>query len=271
MSKIAANGIDIYYELHGEGPLLILIGGLGTDHSFWNPHIKSFTKDYQVLIYDNRGSGQTTCPLVPYTIDTMADDLAALIDALGFDQGDVIGSSMGAAIATSYAANYPEKIDKLIICSLFGRLNERARLFFDAAIAAYEEIQNPEKYYNLIAPWLYSPNFFDLPQNISAIAFDSNYPYIQPFDGLKGQYSALKSYNYIAKLPQIQCETLILAGEKDALSPQEDALKMARTMSLASLFVFDSAGHLFNYEAPHTFSKLALEFLQNLERGKNRF
>src|SRR5215469_17759144 len=99
MPTVHVNGIDIYYETHGEGDPLVLIPGLATDVSEYQRIIAALADRYQVSALDNRGAGRSDKPDVPYSIEIMADDTAALLDALGITQTHVLGTSMGGRIA----------------------------------------------------------------------------------------------------------------------------------------------------------------------------
>ena len=97
-----ANGQDLYYELHGDGPPLVLVMGIGYDSSLWTlAQVPVLSTQYQVIMVDNRDAGRSSKARHPYEIADMADDLAGLLDALGIQQTHVLGLSMGGMIAQS--------------------------------------------------------------------------------------------------------------------------------------------------------------------------
>ncbi|MGB2856693.1 MAG: alpha/beta hydrolase, partial [Dehalococcoidia bacterium] len=75
--------LNIYYELHGKGEPLLLIMGYGANSRWWYPQITSFSQEYRVIAFDNRGTGQSDKPDIPYTIEMMAEDAAGLLEAIG--------------------------------------------------------------------------------------------------------------------------------------------------------------------------------------------
>ena len=80
---VRANGQDLYYEVHGEGPPLVLVMGIGYDSSLWTlEQVPALSTQFQVILVDNRDAGRSSKALHPYTIADMADDLAGLLDAL---------------------------------------------------------------------------------------------------------------------------------------------------------------------------------------------
>jgi pimeloyl-ACP methyl ester carboxylesterase len=109
------NGIKIYYETYGEGCPLLLIGGLGSQIQSWATQIPIYSKHFQVIVFDNRGSGKSDKPDIPYTIQLMADDTAGLLDTLGVRSAHVAGKSMGGMIGQWLAIKYPERVEKLVL------------------------------------------------------------------------------------------------------------------------------------------------------------
>jgi 3-oxoadipate enol-lactonase len=121
---IKANGINIYYESHGEGEPLFLIAGLGATHHLWELQVPSFARWYRVVAFDNRGSGETDKPTEPYSIAFFADDTAALMDALGIPMAHVYGQSMGGLIAQEFALRHAQRLHGLVLgCTTFGGPN----------------------------------------------------------------------------------------------------------------------------------------------------
>lgn len=122
--------IEVYYEFHGDGTPLVMINGLSADHSTWGCQIPAYSQKFRCLIFDNRGVGQTSKPVGPYTCRQFADDTAALMSTLGLTRDHLVGASMGGAIAQEFAINYPEKVISLpSYCSWAKSDNYLANLF----------------------------------------------------------------------------------------------------------------------------------------------
>lgn len=117
MPTIRVGDIDVYYEIHGDGPPLVLVGGLGVDLTVFAPFTEQLARSFRVLTFDNRGAGRTDKPDVPYSIPMMADDTAGLMAALGLSRAHVVGVSMGGRIAMELAARYPSRVDRLVLIS----------------------------------------------------------------------------------------------------------------------------------------------------------
>src|SRR5436305_1514144 len=119
-----ANDTTLYYEVQGDGPNLALIEGVGYHTWMWYKQFPAFSRHFRTLIYDNRGVGLSDKPPGPYTHEQNADDLAALLDHLGWERTHVLGISMGGFIAQEFALKYPERLEKLVlVATAFGGKN----------------------------------------------------------------------------------------------------------------------------------------------------
>ena len=115
---IKNNGQELYYEIHGEGAPLVLIMGIGYDASLWGLYqVPALSKEFQVIVFDNRDVGRSSKANGPYTIADMADDVAGLMDGLQIKRAHMLGISMGGMIALEFALRHPERVDKLILPS----------------------------------------------------------------------------------------------------------------------------------------------------------
>ena len=106
MPTVKVNGICMHYEVHGQGEPLVFINGAGASMvtSYWL--IPIYSRDYRLVLFDNRGVGQTDKPDMTYTTQLMANDLAGLLDAIGIDSAHVYGTSMGGMVAQEFALRY---------------------------------------------------------------------------------------------------------------------------------------------------------------------
>ena len=122
MPFIEINKINLYYETHGKGSPLLFLSGFASHHQSWLPYINYFSKTNQVIVFHNRGSGQTDAPPSLYTMDLLASDTLALLDSLNIPCADMIGSSMGAAIVMTIAQTHPKRIKKGVLIAPFPKL-----------------------------------------------------------------------------------------------------------------------------------------------------
>ena len=118
MPKAKVDGVNLYYEIHGDGFPLLIIGGLSEDVYWWDiPLIKKLSKHYKTIIFDNRGVGRSDQLKSDLSVELMASDTAGLMDALNINQAHILGHSLGGMIAQEMALKFPERINKLILCS----------------------------------------------------------------------------------------------------------------------------------------------------------
>ncbi|MCD1295345.1 hypothetical protein CUJ83_10070 [Methanocella sp. CWC-04] len=116
MPKVKTNDIDTYYEIAGKGQPIVFIHGGFVDHDMWAPQVEYFSRKYKVITYDLRGHGKTGgSKKKKYSIELLADDLKALIDALAIEKPVICGLSLGGMVAQAFAVKYPDSLGALIL------------------------------------------------------------------------------------------------------------------------------------------------------------
>ena len=113
---VHTNGQELYYEIHGDGPPLVLVMGIGYDSSLWTlQQVPVLSTRFQVVLLDNRDAGRSSRTDHPYTIADMADDVAGLLDALEIQRTHLLGLSMGAMIGMEFALRHSDRLDRLVL------------------------------------------------------------------------------------------------------------------------------------------------------------
>jgi pimeloyl-ACP methyl ester carboxylesterase len=115
LPTIQTGRLNTYYELRGEGDPLLLIRGLGSTCDGFKAQVEGLSPYFRVISFDNRCVGRTDQPQIPFTIADMADDTAALMDALGFESAHVFGVSLGGMVAQELVLRHPEKVQRLVL------------------------------------------------------------------------------------------------------------------------------------------------------------
>lgn len=115
MPLIAVNDVELYYESHGSGVPLMLLGGLGLDVSEMGMLIGPLADRFRVIAVDNRGAGRSAKPPGPYSIEQMAADVAGLMDRLDLPRAHLLGISMGGRIAMALALAWPGRVNRLVL------------------------------------------------------------------------------------------------------------------------------------------------------------
>lgn len=194
------NGITLYYEVHGQGsPLIMLHGGFGSFEMF-TALAPALAQDRQVIGVDLYGHGHTALTDLQFSFEHMADDIAGLIEHLGFEKADLLGFSLGGAIALQVAIRYPEWVNNLVLISTpFKRAGWHPEMQAGMAASAPEFLLNTPMYdgYVRVAP---------KPEDFPRLVINMRETLSQDYDWTE-QVSALKT------------PTLIIAGDADGLPP----------------------------------------------------
>lgn len=258
MPYAKVNDINIYYEIHGEGEPLVLISGLGTSAVVWEPIIPIFSRDYMVIVFDNRGVGRTDAPGIPYSMEMMADDISGLLEMIGIERANIYGTSMGGAVAQFFAILHPKKVIKLI-------LQSTSCLGSHAVMASGEVLEYLENQAKTTAR-------DDNPLPGVTSEFADNNPLIikelrermqrYPAPGMPRQLQAsINSEGTYDSLPEISVPTLIIHGESDLLWPVENAHILASRIPNAQVVIYKKTGHQL-LESMNEKNKLVLDFLK---------
>ena len=255
------NSVDCYYELHGEGEPLMLIGGLSSDSQSWQIVINSLKGNFQVIIFDNRGVGRTKYPDEPFDIAVMAEDAVKLLDYLGIQKADILGHSMGGYIAQEIAISRPERVNKLILECTAAFTSQRNKDLFNSLVQLCEIDVPYELYLKELIGWLFTPEFFeDKVKKDEFMKNALNYPYLQTKEGFKRQVEAYAGYSSYEKAGSIQAGTLVLAAKKDILILNNETELMASKIPNATVKYIENAAHSLHIEEPKSFIDEIVKF-----------
>ena len=267
MPTTNVNGVNLYYETHGSGDPLVLISGLGYDHWQWHKMAPGLSQHFQVIVFDNRGAGESDKPAGPYTAQLLADDVAALLQALGHEQTFVMGHSMGGFVAQALALSRPDRVRKLILASTnFG--GPRHIPVTQEALAVLTDTQSDpiERLRKGIgistAPgWAEShPDFVQ-----AWLEYRAQHP-IDPtgYNAQMGIGMALlaEAACFEGKLKDVAAPTLILFGAHDKVVPPGNADLLAKEIPNSTIHILPNAGHLFPFEVPDEANEVIVKFLK---------
>ncbi len=259
------NGLDLYYERYGSGPPLLNISGSGGDLRNSAPMTSPFNKRFDVVHYDQRGLGQTSIPPGPYTMDEYADDAAALIEAMGWESANIVGSSFGGMVALNLAIRHSNRVNRLVLsCTSPGGLlpsfplHELEKLDTEAAIelklglldsrwnpAADDPIPGLGAYYDIMIERMRAT------------------PDPEAKRGSLLQLAARADHDVSQQLHHIEAPTLVCAGEYDDQAPLKNSMALVEGIPNARLKVLQG-GHLFMIQDRANYFPAALDFLEGL-------
>lgn len=267
MPSTNSNGIDLYYEVHGEGEPLLLIMGLSLNSKSWFRTLPALSDHYKVIIFDNRGVGLSGKPNTPYSIELMAEDARAVLDAAGVETAHVYGISMGGMIAQRLALKYPERVRSLILgCTTSGG-EKHVQPSADVSmlmLSRASSIETPEEMAWATAPILYSQAFIENQRELVAEDIQKRIELpILPYAYML-QLQACLAHDTYHEIEQIKASTLVIHGDEDKLVPYENGITLAEKIPNAEFMTIQGAGHIYVTEANDLVNKRVLDFLKNL-------
>lgn len=251
MPTLKTGDSQLYYEVHGAGPTVVLAHGAGGNHAIWYKQIVAFARSYQVIVFDHRGFGNST-DAEGLGRSAYVDDLKALLDQLHIAKAALVGQSMGGGTVVGFSSAYPGRVHALVIAdSLHGFIEpedvkaimDKARLAtaalpqLDRVLGAKFRAQNPSE--ALLYSELSSFNETDR-------------------RSLKGEYAIRTTAEDLAAL---QIPILFLAGMDDPVFPIEAIRKLQERAPGSFLVELYEAGHSAFFERPSEFNDSILSFL----------
>jgi 3-oxoadipate enol-lactonase len=260
---IATNNQKLYYELHGHGEPFLMICGLGMDLTGYMLQVPVFSKDFQVIVFDNRDVGRSSKAKGHYSIADMADDTAGLIESLGLGSAHVFGGSMGGAIAQELALRSPDKVRKLILCATIGKSTRHMALLVEVLKFIKEHDHSNEVFPRMALLTGMTTNFLSNDQTVDqAFSMFQNQPFPQSFEAFARQADAVSDFDALDRLHSVKAPTLVLAADQDILTPVSAARKIAAAIPGAQLQILEGGGHGFIWEIPDKVHQAVMEFLR---------
>jgi 3-oxoadipate enol-lactonase len=266
MPRIEANGIQLYYELHGppDADVLVLSNGVLMSTVSWGFQTPVLSQHYRLLLYDCRGMWQSDHPPGPYSMELHADDLAALLDALGIERAHIGGTSYGAEVSMFFALKHPERTKSLIVTSAVSQLDAVLKGFAETWIAAARS-KDPELLFQVVYPLTFSEAWITANQETLDLALE-RYEMLD-MDAFLDLLLCFSRLDVTAELHRIVAPTLVVVGEDDTLKPRKYSEIIAREIPNAEFAIIPHAGHAAMWEQAGVFNSLILGFLA--KHGRN--
>lgn len=271
MGFVDVRGLSVYHEIHGSGPRVLWITGTGGDLR-QNPDRGHgpLERHFEVLMYDQRGLGRTSKPDVPYTMADYADDAAALMDAVGWEQAHVIGVSFGGMVAQHVAFRHPERVDRLVLaCTSSGGAGGAS---FDLLAAA--DLPDDERGRVMLpvvdtrndpdaVPPVYAPFFEMIVASMDEPALNADDPAATM--GARRQLEARADHDVWDRLTEISAPTFVIGGRYDCMAPPENLERLTAALPNARMQLFEG-GHPFLLQDGAAWTAV-VDFLQDERRA----
>ena len=262
--KVHVGDIDIAYKVFGKGEPFLLISGSGLVMDAWDPSIlKAISLNHTVIIFDNRGVGNTTVGTKPFSIIQFANDTSGLLDALKIQKADVLGFSMASFVAQELTLLHPEKVNRLILygASCGGKENipqsqEVVKILSDFVNNRFQDMQNVLSV-TFPLSWIKSHPNMTIPQSKEIVSPNT----------LKQQFNIVEDWfatnwsGICNQLSKISVPTLVITGTEDVATPAANSLIIVQKNPGSWLVQIKGAGHGLMYQYPDKLSKVLQTFL----------
>ena len=267
MPETTINGYTMYYEVHGEGPPLVMIhGGLGGGEgcaAFVEHHAAALAGKFQLVVYDRRAAGRSSTPEEGYSIPSFSDDLFQLLGMLGVERAHMLGSSAGGPIALQFALDHPDMTDTLILINTMSYAQESERVVRQRELDRLQEDaaaggQRVSAENALESRWpgmrQQEPERFDRLLKIHLERFEGVAKTIQAYLEIR---DSLES-----RLDEIAMPTLVAHGDSDSRIAVECGRQLHERIGGSELHIIPGAEHGLMSNEPALMRDLVLGFLE---------
>jgi pimeloyl-ACP methyl ester carboxylesterase len=263
---VRAADLDIWTEQVGQGPDVLLIGGLGDTVESWQFQLDGLADRYRLTAFDNRGAGGTPLSQGPLSATTMADDAGALLRALAIPSAHVAGFSMGSAIAQELSLRHPELVRSLVLTSTYPRPDALFRSQLNFWRWLPEVAPSDRAFFSAFFTWVYTPRAHadgSVDQILEeALAF----PHQQSVEAFQAQVDVCLGHDTADRLSEIAAPTLVLAGELDIILPPRVSRSVAAGIPNARFEVMPGEAHQPFQEVPEEWNVRVDAFWREVER-----
>lgn len=258
--KVILDGRTYHCRIEGPAaaPPLVFSHALATDLRVWEPQVSALRARYRLVRFDTLGHGGTDAPEGQYSLEGLARDALALMDALEIERAGFVGLSLGGMIAQELALQAPQRLACMVLCSTTSRIPPEAGSLWDQRIrTAASEGMEP-----LVAPtivrWFTRPFRERRPEVIEEISAMIR---ATPPAGYIACCRAIMHLDLTERLAAVRLPTLVVVGEEDQGTPVSASQAIHERIAGSRLEVIAAAAHLLNVEQADEFNRLLLDFL----------
>ncbi|MGY4417786.1 pimeloyl-ACP methyl ester carboxylesterase [Bradyrhizobium sp. JR6.1] len=267
MQIAEANGIDIAYRVQGSGPPLVLVMGYRLSSAAWPAaFVDMLARQFTLVTFDNRGTGQSEKPVHGYALANMARDIHALLNILNLGRVHLLGYSMGGAIAQEFVRQFPERVRCLILCAtMCGGVH--ATYANAPVVRVMRDLDglSPEQVARQIWKVTYAPAYLTGNRDAATEQMRREIALPTPLHAADLQFQAFAEFDGSRALGDIRCPTLVLTGDLDQLIPPQNSLMMAKRIPKARLIVLPEGGHRVLWERTEECIHHIVAFLASID------
>ena len=256
-----ADGDRLYYEVHGQGPPLLLVPGLSGVSSFWSLNLSALAERFMVVLHDHRGTGRSSPSRIEYSVEQMADDVLALLDGLGIERAHLIGHSTGGAIGQTLAIDRPVRIERLVLSATWTAADAYFRRLFEVRREVLRHGGGAG--YVRANALLFRPSWW-IRDHIAELEAEEAeaVKQVPPAEILESRIDAILRFDRRADLARIQAPTLVFGARDDIVTPPYYSEELGRLIPDARTVILPQGGHFYPRLFPELFQRVVLEFLE---------
>lgn len=262
MPRVCVNGLELYYQIEGDGEPVVLIPGFAAGGWIWFKQIADVSRRFRVITFDPRGVSASDKPEGPQTISLLADDVAHLLQTIGVESAHIVGASFGGFVAQEFALKYPAMTRKLVLCcTSFGGPNHVVPSAETLTALASTKGLNSEDRMRANLLLAFTPEYVrtevgevDRIVQLRAANEVPEHIYLS-------QLQAAMSFNSESRLEQIRRPTLVLSGDADVIVPVQNSRNLAAKIRDAELRIIEGGSHTFFIEQSDEFNRVITQWL----------
>ena len=256
------NEVHIAWERHGAGPPLLLIHGLGYARWGWEPILPGLAERFDVILFDNRGIGESDAPPGPYTAAQMADDAVRVLDEAGVERAHVVGTSLGGMIAQELALSHPARVDRLVLaCTTPGGPNAHPMPQATVALMAEAATLEPAVALRRFVENALAPSTVETRPELVDRIMEHRVATAQQPSAWAAQAAAGMGFDAYDRLGALSAWTQVVTGTDDVVVDPRNSELLVKLLPNATAAEAPGCGHLFFWERPDAFVQGLTAFL----------
>ena len=258
MPTAVCNGAALHYERIGDGPALLYCNGSGTTLDSSRPLLDKLSAQFELLAFDYRGMGRSAPVTEPYSMADVAADVAALLDAVGWDTTALAGLSYGGMVAQEFAVTFPDRVERLALMA-----TSPGGAFVSYPLETFADLPALERGLRSLnlADRRWTAEWFEShPEDAALVGtLAADLPAEETADQAQGrllQLQARQAHDVLDRLHRVTCPTFVGSGSYDDIAPVANGQAIVDRIIDATLHVYDS-GHLFLLQDPAAWPEIA--------------
>ena len=263
MPTLTINGLEINYEVKGQGPALTMIMGISCSLRQWTWMRDVLSKNFKVITFDNRGSGKSDKPDIDYTTEMLAEDTFLLLKQLGITKSHIFGVSFGGMIAQRFALMYPQITDHLVLGATMPSFDCFAPSPETVESLQVSSLADISESVQIVMELFFTQDFLqNKPEDAAKIKeIMIKEKEEQSLDILYRQMGAAMAHNVLEEVNNITAPTLVICGDKDLIAPIENSCFLADQIPVSTLIELPGGYHAFWIERADEACRLITNFL----------